>query len=183
MTFACRAHASTVRPLSDDPFAVLGVAADASASEIAAARRRLARSAHPDRGGDVAKMQALNAAYDRALQQRPAVKPVPVPPRTSNQRVQQDAPSFTVDVAPAQAFAALTVVASWMGEVLVDDAPHILECLLDEPIRCWCRLDITPEGDASSVSLIVARYDDVAPPDIDEVRDEWVANLNRLGQP
>ena len=45
--------------------------------------------------------------------------------------VQHDAPSFTIDCLPVEAFEALLVVTSWMGEVLVDDpavrprgAPH-----------------------------------------------------------
>ncbi len=37
-----------------------------------------------------------------------------------------------------------------------------------------------PEGDATSVSLIVERYENELAPDIDLVRDAWVANLNQL---
>ncbi len=141
-------------------------------------------------------MQALNAAYDRARQHRvvaessppaPPPAPGPVPPgppqetpqTRHTQRVQYDSPSFTVDALPATTFEALTLVASWMGEVIIENSPHMIECLLDEPLRCWCRLDIAPEGDSSSVSLIVERYEDEPAPDIDSVRDEWVANLNR----
>ncbi len=203
MTFACReggvrgsrpwVWTSTVRALSDDPFAILGVSADASAAEIAAARRRLARSLHPDRGGDLAVMQALNAAHDEALRRQSSsaqvdsvlAAPQPPPPAAppshkSAQRVQHDSPSFVIDVAPAHAHEALFVVASSIGEVIVANPPHMIECLLDEPIRCWCRLDLMPEGQATSVSLIVERYENELAPDIDAVRDAWVAELNQL---
>ena len=137
-------------------------------------------------------MQALNAAHDEALK-RQAARPNNVAPRTesvtvaqvsaeqrSSLRVQRDSPSFVVDVAPPQAHEALLIVAASIGEVIVTNPPHMIECLLDEPFRCWCRLDLVPEGKSTSVSLIVERYDDQLAPDIDAVRDEMVANLNQL---
>ncbi|MEQ1872177.1 MAG: J domain-containing protein [Ilumatobacteraceae bacterium] len=177
--------------MSDDPFAVLGVSADASPAEIAVARRRLAQATHPDHGGDVGGMQALNLAYDEALRRQRAEQSAILPPPAahiqqrprSSQRVQHDSPSFVIDAAPALAHEALFVVASSIGEVVTSAAPHIIECLLDEPIRCWCRLEVLAEGASSSISLIVERYDEELAPDIDVVRDEWVRNLNQLGQP
>jgi hypothetical protein len=52
--------------VSVDPFAVLGVAPDASAEEVAAAYRRLAKQWHPDRAGNegAERMAQINAAYD-----------------------------------------------------------------------------------------------------------------------
>jgi hypothetical protein len=52
--------------VSVEPFAVLGVAPDASAEEVAAAYRRLAKQWHPDRAGGegAARMAQINAAYD-----------------------------------------------------------------------------------------------------------------------
>lgn len=47
--------------------ALLGVGADAEPDVVRAAYLRLAAAAHPDRGGDVAAMQALNAARDLLL--------------------------------------------------------------------------------------------------------------------
>ena len=50
-----------------DPFAVLGVPPSASAEEVAAAYRRLAKRWHPDRSPDRAaegRMAEINAAYD-----------------------------------------------------------------------------------------------------------------------
>ena len=50
-----------------DPHAVLGVAPGASADEITASYRELAKRWHPDRGGDTgsgARMAEINSAYD-----------------------------------------------------------------------------------------------------------------------
>lgn len=43
-----------------DHYATLGVAHDASVDDINRAYRRAARHAHPDRGGNHERMQALN---------------------------------------------------------------------------------------------------------------------------
>lgn len=50
-----------------DPFEVLELGADASVADVKAARRRLAKELHPDRGGDARLMQELNAAAAAAL--------------------------------------------------------------------------------------------------------------------
>lgn len=179
-----------------DPFVVLGVGRDADATELAAARRRLAMAAHPDVGGSVEAMQAVNDAYDRAMSMRrqegpvngpadaaPTVRP-DVPPSNGSHRVRgarSDMPSFTIDVLPAEAHEALLVVTSWMGEVLVDDPPYLLEVFLRDPAPCWCRLDLVPDAGATTVSLLVAGVDGDPTPDPEDVRDVWVANLNRLG--
>ncbi len=51
-----------------DPLATLGLGRGATAEDIRAARRRLAKSHHPDQGGDAADMQRINEAADAALQ-------------------------------------------------------------------------------------------------------------------
>ncbi|HEX7301170.1 MAG TPA: J domain-containing protein [Solirubrobacteraceae bacterium] len=75
--------------MSADPFSVLGVTPDASADEVAAAYRRLAKRWHPDRSGaqrDAARMAEINAAYDllrseRWLERRGRAEPfAPAPP-------------------------------------------------------------------------------------------------------
>ena len=176
------------------PYEVLGVLPDATAEELAAARRRRARTLHPDVGGDAAAMQALNQAYDAAVAllsspppppPPPPTTPPPVPPpsvlrRRSTRGVEHDSPSFTIDVLPVEAFEALLVVCSWMGEVLVDDPPYLLEAFVRDPEPCWCRLDLVPDAGATTVSLMVAGVDGAPTPDPELVRDEWVANLNRL---
>jgi hypothetical protein len=186
--------------VSDDPFAALGVGPEATLAELSAARRRLAQRVHPDHGGDAAAMTALNAAYDAAvrhLEARSAETSPPSPPPASTpsapapaprQRevrrvrgVQYDSPSFTIDVLPVDAFEALLVATSWIGEVLVDDPPYVLEVALQEPSPCWCRLDLVPDAGATTVSLTVAAFDGVPAPDVEDVRDVWVTNLNALG--
>ena len=181
----------------DDPFAVLGLGQDATIADVRAARRRLAFDLHPDRGGSAEAMRDLNAAFDAAVGhltgRRPieAVRPVqsaaqqPAPPTRPNRRpagrVQHDVPSFVIDALPAEAFEALLVVTSWIGEVLVDDPPYVLEVHLYEPVECWCRLDLVPDAGASTVSLTVAGVGEAAPPLLDDVRDVWVRQLNLPG--
>ena len=94
-----------------------------------------------------------------------------------------DVASFTIEALPAEAFEALLVVSTWIGEVLVDEPPYQLDVVLEDPYACWCRLDLLPDAGATTVSLTVAGIALTAPPDIDEVRDLWVANLNQLGRP
>ena len=184
-------------PMDDDPFDVLGIDRTSTADEVHRARRRLAKRLHPDHGGDAAGMQAINAAADAALfaLNRPS-SPMPdqSPHDESNRddpnrddansgrrrRVATDSPSFTVEALPVETFDALVIVANWMGEVLVDEPPYVLESRLVDPFECWCRLDIVPDAGASTVSIAVATYDDRSLPDVDAVRDAWVANLNRL---
>lgn len=162
--------------MTTDPFAVLGVSPDATPAEVRSARRRLAAEFHPDRGGDAIRMGEINAAFDLVIAQL-AHRPVPLP---AHRRVQHDAPSFTIDCLPAEAFEALLVVTSWMGEVLVDDPPYVLEVHLTEPGSCWCRLDLLPDAGGSTVTLTVAAVGTDPAPDVEAVRDAWVANLNRL---
>lgn len=190
--------------MSPDPFELLGIARTSSVAEIRAARRRVAFEVHPDRGGDSAHMQAVNAAFDAAIAHATGRRPLaPTPGRApapasgwtstgrsapaTSWRVEHDAPSFTIDALPPEAFEALLVVASWIGEVVVDDPPYLLEVHLSDPVDCWCRLELVPDAGSSSVSLSVATTQDgTAPseaPSVELVRDTWVANLNALGEP
>ncbi len=182
-----------------DPFAVLGVAPGASAEELRAARRRLALLLHPDRiGGDAEAMRQLNTAFDQAMAERHRSGPgsgggdnqnpdqsdrrEQAPPRPAQSRVVHDVASFTIEALPAEAFEALLVVTTWLGEVLVDDPPYQLDVALEEPYACWCRLDLLPDAGATTVSITIAGIGQNAPPDLDDVRDLWVANLNQLGR-
>ena len=177
--------------MTTDPYAVLGVGRDATLDEIRTARRRLAAEFHPDHGGDPVRMGEINIAFDSVVARlmiRPASASVPPPPPAASQSssarrylgVQHDAPSFTIDTLPVEAFEALLIVTSWMGEALVDDPPYVLEVHLTEPGPCWCRLDLVPDAGSSTVSLTVASIDGTPAPDIEAVRDLWVAQLNRL---
>lgn len=198
----------------DDPFVALGLTRSATLADVRAARRRLALQFHPDHGGDAAAMQQVNVAFDRCVGHltgrrplepvpAPASSPVPSTPRRARREpaatgrhrrfrgVEHDAPSFTIDALPAEAFEALLVVASWIGEVLDDDPPYVLECVLADPTPCWCRLDLVPDAGGSTVSLMVAPIDprtlrdDEAPAAVvsaETVRDVWVAQLNQVGR-
>lgn len=190
----------------DDPFEALGLGWDATLADVRVARRRLAFDRHPDRGGSEDHMRDLNAAFDAAVAhltgRRPLIAPsmAASPPEQSKQsenaeqrparraprerwlgRVQQDVPSFVIDALPAEAFEALLVVTSWIGDVLVDDPPYALEVHLREPSECWCRLDLVPDAGASTVSLTVAAVGAVPAPLLDDVRDVWVEQLNLPG--
>ena len=55
--------------------------------------------------------------------------------------------------------------------------------LLGEPFGCWCRLDLVPDAGASTVGLTLGSIDGRPVPDLDAVRDAWVAELNTLGRP
>ncbi len=186
-----------------DPFAALGLPPDADEQQVRAARRRLAKGQHPDVGGDGGDMAELNEITERALRAitdnsaavtspdrpphsqpgTPAEQPTSgdsSAPRPSVGRVTTDVPSFTVEALPAETFEALLVVASWIGEVLDDDPPYRLEVFLREPIECWCGLELVPDAGASTVSLEVASVGGGPAPDIDAVRDVWIAHLNQL---
>lgn len=178
-----------------DPFGVLGLDPGSSPEAIVEARRRLAKQAHPDAGGSVEAMQQVNDAARRALELIGSTATRTGGPRTSradpSRRRQRrrrsapgaawrDHPSFTIEVLPVEAFEGLLVVASWMGEVIHDDPPYLLEVALTEPVRGWCRLELVPDAGSSTVSLAVAAEPGHPVPDLDRVRDAWVDGLNRL---
>ena len=174
---------------------MLGLGADAGVDDVVEARRRLAKSAHPDVGGTLNEMQRVNLAAEQALASLGgddrASAPAPAPAAaatgrdraesaTSRGQVRHDHPSFTVEALPAEAFEGLLVVASWLGDLISDEPPYGLEIALIDPVRGWCRLDLVPDAGASTVSLTVAAEPGYPVPDIDRVRDLWIDGLNRL---
>jgi hypothetical protein len=195
--------------VTSDPFAVLGLPRSATIDEVRAARRKLALELHPDAGGDERRMREVNAAFDAVIAHLTGRRPLPEspappsagrptepaaarpdrarrPPPTRptvdwRPRVQHDVPSFVIEALPAEAFEALLVVTSWIGEVIVDEPPYLLDVLLAEPHECWCRLELVPDAGASTVSLTVVGVEGRAAPDVEQVRDVWIAELNRLG--
>ena len=91
--------------------------------------------------------------------------------------------SFTIEALPAEAFEALLVVTTWLGEPIDDDQPYRLDVVLGDPFGCWCRLDLVPDAGATTVALTLGSIDGRPVPDLDAVRDAWVAALNSLGRP
>jgi hypothetical protein len=194
------------RHRASDPFAVLGLSADATLEQVEAARRTLAKSAHPDLGGSVAAMQGINAAADEAVRilalasgspgrasdearsgRTPAPSTAPPAPPPGGAATfhgprfaRRDHPSFTIEALPAEAFEGLLIVATWLGEVIDDDPPYALEVAMTHPHQGWCRLDVVPDAGSSTVSLIVAGEPGMSPPDLDAVRDAWIDGLNQL---
>jgi hypothetical protein len=184
----------------DDPFATLGLDRTATVGELRAARRRLARELHPDHGGDALRMQQVNAAFDAALAELttpPRPRPAPAPRRRERQRraapssapptarsrgpmAEWEPAAFVIELSVPEAFEALLVVTSWIGEVASDDPPRALEVLLAEPSPCWCRLELLPEGRSTSVGIMVAGAEGVPRPSLVDVRDIWIAHLNQL---
>jgi len=184
-------------PLAD-ALALLGVDANADADVVRAARRRLAKGLHPDvRGGDPEAMRRLNEATATVLEhlaRPPEAQPRAEGPTTRASspgtrsrssraggptRTAHDVASFVIEALPVEAFEALLVVTSWLGEVVTDEPPYQLDVVLLDPLRCWCRLDLVPDAGASTVSLTIAALPDEALPDLDDVRDLWVAALNQ----
>ena len=161
---------------------------DATLDEVHAARRRLAKRApsrsRRRRGGDAGDQRRLRRRVALTALSRPA----PTPHRSTSTPAADDAavrrgttgpsapgraadtPSFTIDALPVEAFEALLVVAVWIGEVLDDDPPYVLESHLVEPFACWCRLDLVPDAGASTVSLDGRDVGDDLLPDVDAVR-------------
>ena len=190
---------------ASDARRLLGLGADATADDVRAARRRLAKELHPDvAGGDADAMRELNEAVAVVLAEIGVSGPgsgsavgEAAPPTFRSQwqgrpsggfrqhvkvPVAHDVASFVIEALPVEAFEALLVVTSWIGEVISDEPPYQLDVLMTDPIRCWCRLDLVPDAGASTVSLTIARLPDESDlPDIDDVRDLWVSCLNQLG--
>jgi hypothetical protein len=170
---------------TSDPYAVLGVEPRATEEELRAARRRLAKELHPDLAGGTAEgMRRLNEAFDDAMTRlgRPQVPAPAHVPRTGG-GVAHDVASFTIEALPVEAFEALLIVASWLGETIADEPPYQLDVALGEPFGCWCRLDLVPDAGASTVAVTLASLDGRPVPELDAVRDAWVAALNTLRRP
>jgi hypothetical protein len=181
---------------ADDPYVVLGVERGVTEDELRAARRRAARRSHPDKaGGSADVMRRINVAFDAVMADLARVSPgvaeddvpaspeppAPAPAPRTGSRLSHDVASFTIEALPAVAFEALLIVATWLGEVVDDDPPYRLDVVLADPLTSWCRLELLPDAGASTVAITLGAIDAAGVPDIDAVRDAWVAALNSLG--
>lgn len=173
-----------------NPFTTLGLTDSASAADVRGARRDLARSLHPDAGGDAVAMQEVNAAAAEALRilAIPAI-PEEIPASTPSGTVapeaewtgaRRDIPSFTIEALPAEAFEALLVATAELGEVEDADPPYELRTLLGDPLTCWCQLDVVPDAGASTVNVSIAPVEGHPLPRLIDVRNAWIIALNGL---
>lgn len=184
------------RDATSDHWQVLGLAPGSSAAVIQAARRRLAKRAHPDVGGSAPAMQAINAAAEAALAELARsvdgaapghTAPGPRPggfrtPRrsTTTVGVRVDHPSFVIEALPAEAFEWLLVASAELGDVIDDDPPYRLEVALRGDVRGWCELSLVPDAGASTVSVAVAGEPGYPAPDVELVRDLFITAVNSL---
>ncbi len=175
-----------------DPFGILGLEPGAGVDAIMAARRSLAKHAHPDAGGSLDAMQRLNTAVEAAIAIASAARSSAsagssrAPGRrrghtpTERSGVRRDHPSFTIEALPAEAFEGLLIAAATIGDLAHDDPPYLLEAVLDEPVPAWCRLEVVPDAGASTISITTTRIPGHPTPDVLDVRDIWIDALNQL---
>jgi hypothetical protein len=132
-----------------DPYAVLGLAPDASEREVTAAYRELAKRWHPDRGEGSERekrMAEINAAYDllRLAAQTDRRRPRPAPPKTQGRRggwlpeaVRRALGGELLDaLADGEAVRLVTPVATWASPraILVVTERRLLWLLDDAPV-------------------------------------------------
>ena len=158
-------------PADPDPFAVLGLLPTATAADVAAARRRLARAVHPDTaGGELRAMQAVNVAAEQA-QRRVGVAPTaPTPPTPEA--------TFSVEHLPVEACQRLLAALATVGEVLVADEPYRIEGWVAEPGPCFVVLDLVPEAGGSIVTVTVSPATDDGAPDANDVAAALLAEAD-----
>jgi hypothetical protein len=127
----------------EEALALLGLPATAGPDDVRAARRRLARTLHPDvTADDGTRMRQVNLAVTHLLKRVP-------PPAVVNDEV-----SFSVDRLPAYAFEVLRVTVAALGEVLDTDEPYRMEGWLAEP-PVFIDLALVPDAGGSTITVSV----------------------------
>lgn len=178
---------------------ILGVTHHATQDDIIAARRRLARVAHPDSGGDHLQMVTINEACRILLAAAAGhngsreTTQAEEKHRTESRRQRddgrlegaesrrhgfRDVPSFVINALPVEAFETLVVSAANLGEVVDEDPPYLLEVLVREPGPLWCRFELFPDAGSTTVMLscdVEAGYRVYS---VEEIRDLWISTIN-----
>jgi hypothetical protein len=174
---------------SPDPWLVLGVAPGSSLAEARLARRRLAKTLHPDIHGDQADLSAQMTSVNRAvtavesywehgLGAAPVDSGTPVPSRARESADEVD--SFSIEWLPVEAFEILFLAAYGLGDILVADEPYLLDLYLNDP-ACFCRLTLAPEAGGSLITVDVSSAaDSTSAPPPGEVIDVLVAEVDAL---
>ncbi len=169
-----------------DPYEVLGVAPDASWTEVCSARRRLAKALHPDSGvvdgeHDPGRRMALvNWAFDevRAARDRAGGPTAP-----GGADVDGTELGFTVEALPVDAFEAVLMAAVDLGDVVHLDEPYLLGVLVDHPGPCHCIFELSPEAGGTLVTMDVAPRSFGHCPEAGAVRDAFLDEIRRQGAP
>lgn len=125
-----------------DPYQVLGVAREADAATIKAAYRRLAKTAHPDQGGDKETFEAIKFAYDIL--------------RNPDRRAQYDRDG-TVHFIPESMIDAKAVelIADIIGNILMGNSDPNKNALI-QPMVDFCAEKIR-ETEQHNLKLITAK--------------------------
>ena len=153
--------------------ALLGLSPDHDPGELRRARRRAMIDAHPDHGGSFEMLKRVEAAFA-------ALQPVNDSPSRAispqrNDRVRKDAPSFTIDVLPVEAFEYLLLASAELGDIVDEDAPYRLEIRVNHPHEAWVVLDVVPDAGGSTVSITCDGEQSV-----ESMRDLWIQTINGL---
>lgn len=180
--------------IASEAFSLLAVEPGSSVEEIRKAWRQQSVLFHPDTGGSNEAMIALNNALEIALEWSPeqhSENSVQENAKTTSfavHRLRRDVSSFTVNVLPVECWHGLEIVAASCGPTIQDDPPYLLEFLLHDTslphsLDGWCRCECVPEAGGTTVHLTVGSARDSEMPNIDDVRDYLVEQLNHIEWP
>lgn len=179
---------------AEEAFALLEIEFGATPKEIRRAWRNQSSRLHPDVGGSNEAMIELNHALDLALNLGVGDF-LPSDEKSSHssdvgivKSGRRDPSSFTVNVLPVDCWLALEVVASLCGPTIHDEPPYSIEFLLHDSSlpasrNAWCRCECVPEAGATTVHLTVGATKGIEAPDVEEVRDFLVDQLNEIDWP
>jgi hypothetical protein len=179
---------------ASEAFLLLNLEPGSSVEEIRKAWRQQSVLSHPDTGGSNEAMIALNNALEVALEWIPendsesSLQSTSKKASSSTHRLRRDVSSFTVNVLPVDCWHGLEIVASLCGPTVQDDPPYLLEFLLHDTslpdsLHGWCRCECVPEAGGTTVHLTVGSAQENEMPNIDDVRDYLVAQLNNIEWP
>lgn len=158
----------------DEALRLLGLDESYSEVDLRRARRRALVVRHPDHGGSLDALVAVESAV------RTLSCVTLYGSRTSPEsRVERgsEKPCFVIDVLPVEAFEVLLLAAAELADVIDDDPPYRLEVRMHEPHDAWVLLEVLPDAGASTVFMTVESPNGV---NLDAVRDAWIDSINLL---